>query len=168
MITVKTYVSIDRKWYDDFIPKKDYSKYFIEYDKNNLDDLKVFTREGRTYGFVDIEYTSQNILGSEEFGSINDIWLVYFQLVEQFLKNGKGSECFPDYECYLTLEANKNNGITLTIGNERKDYDIDPYYFCKEIIKGAKTYFETYAIVKENNDYGEFIKENINPLLNKL
>ena len=107
-------------------------------------------------------------IDNQYFGTITDMWLVYFQLVEAFLKHGEGKESFPDYDCKLGLKFNSNNGISLLVGNQSCDYSINPQIFCLEVLKAAKYFFETYNLVTGDSVYNDIIMDRINPLLYTL
>ncbi|MEH6939540.1 hypothetical protein V7056_17085 [Bacillus sp. JJ664] len=167
MLIVKSYISKDGSWYNDLVQPEEYSKFYIEFEKNNEKKFSFLKEEDRLYGFVDVQYHFKPIINNTYFGTITDMWYVYFHLIEEFLRNGEAIECYPDYECYISLNTNSNNGITIKIGDKTNNYDIQPNYFCKEILEAAKSFFETKSKLDKLGN-SKFIEESINPLLEKL
>ncbi|QKE71859.1 hypothetical protein HPK19_03145 [Arthrobacter citreus] len=168
MLSVKTYVHKNGEWYGELVKPTDYNKHFIEFREFNKEKLQFLSGEERLYGFVDIQFNKTSIIDSTCFGTLTDMWLVYVQLIQGLYLTGEGNECYPDYECYLSIKKNVNNGITVTIGDQTNDYDIDPKYFCKEVIKGAKVFYESYPVITNLDRYLKYIEEVINPLLKRI
>ncbi|MFD4704729.1 hypothetical protein ACFWM3_07655 [Gottfriedia sp. NPDC058432] len=168
MLSIKTYVHKNGEWYGELEKPTDYTKHFIEFREFNKEKLQFLSGRERLYGFVDIQFNTTSIIDSTYFGTLTDMWLVYVQLIQAFYLTGEGNECYPDYECYLSIKKNVNNGITLKIGNQINDYDIEPTYFCKEFIKGAKVFYESYPVITNLDGYQEYIEEVINPLFKRI
>ena len=72
MLSIKTYVHKNGKWYCEEVKPTDYNKHYIEFREFNEEKLQFLSGEERLYGFVDIQFEARLASGEIEmrFGKL--------------------------------------------------------------------------------------------------
>jgi hypothetical protein len=137
MFEVNSYANKNGIWTNDF-NEKEYFLFDSEDSSPHITNL--ISQDKRIYGFVKITYNDTNITGYNEYGSLDNLWSVYYGLVLDFLNKGESSAQFPDYELDVQILPLTPSNIVFRIGNI-KEYTLPKVDFLQAIINGALSFY---------------------------
>ncbi|MFZ3589905.1 hypothetical protein ACOI1C_11630 [Bacillus sp. DJP31] len=154
MFEVLSYVSKDGKWFRENYFKEQFFPFDSE--KSEVYIKKIINNDSRMYGFVNVLFNGSSILGYNEYGSLENLWSMYYGLVVDYIINGESAAEFPDYELEIQILPVDNSSVLLKIGTI-KEYILPKIEFLQALINGAISFYSTLLLFTNDSDTEIFI-----------